>query len=94
MLAIGRALMTRPRLLMIDEISLGLMPKVIDLCYGALEKLRREGLTILVVEQNTDRLLRVADELCVLESGRTVWQGKAADARGDPTLTAAYLGLH
>ena len=92
MLAIGRALMTRPKLLMIDEISLGLMPKAIDLCYGALEKLRREGLTILVVEQNTDRLLRVADELCVLESGRTVWQGKAADARGDPALTAAYPG--
>ena len=94
MLAIGRALMTRPRLLMIDEISLGLMPKVIDLCYGALEKLRSEGLTILVVEQNTDRLLRVADELCVLESGRAVWQGKAADARADATLTEAYLGLH
>jgi branched-chain amino acid transport system ATP-binding protein len=94
MLAIGRALMTRPKLLMIDEISLGLMPKVIDLCYAALEQLRREGLTILVVEQNTDRLLRVADELCVLESGRTVWQGTAADARNDPTLTAAYLGMH
>jgi branched-chain amino acid transport system ATP-binding protein len=94
MLAIGRALMTRPKLLMIDEISLGLMPKVIDLCYAALEQLRREGLTILVVEQNTDRLLRVADELCVLESGRTVWQGKAADARDDPALTAAYLGMH
>jgi branched-chain amino acid transport system ATP-binding protein len=94
MLAIGRALMTRPKLLMIDEISLGLMPKVIDLCYAALEQLRREGLTILVVEQNTDRLLRVADELCVLESGRTVWQGTAADARNDPRLTAAYLGMH
>ena len=94
MLAIGRALMTRPRLLMIDEISLGLMPKVIDLCYRALEQLRREGLTILVVEQNTDRVLRVADELCVLESGRSVWKGKAADARNDPALTAAYLGLH
>ena len=94
MLAIGRALMTRPKLLMIDEISLGLMPKVIDLCYAALEQLRREGLTILVVEQNTDRLLRVADELCVLESGRTVWQGTAADARNDATLTAAYLGMH
>ena len=94
MLAIGRALMTRPKLLMIDEISLGLMPKVIDLCYAALEQLRREGMTILVVEQNTDRLLRVADELCVLESGRTVWQGTAADARNDPRLTAAYLGMH
>jgi len=94
MLAIGRALMARPKLLMIDEISLGLMPKVIDLCYAALEQLRREGLTILVVEQNTDRLLRVADELCVLESGRTVWQGTAAEARGDPALAAAYFGLH
>jgi branched-chain amino acid transport system ATP-binding protein len=94
MLAIGRALMTRPRLLMIDEISLGLMPKVIDLCYRALQQLRQDGLTILVVEQNTERLLRVADDVCVLESGRSVWQGKAADARQDASLTAAYLGLH
>ena len=94
MLAIGRALMARPKLLMIDEISLGLMPKVIDLCYRALEQLRRDGLAVLVVEQNTDRLLRVADDLCVLESGRTVWKGKAADARADATLTARYLGLH
>ena len=94
MLAIGRALMTRPQLLMIDEISLGLMPKAIELCYRALEVLRREGMTILLVEQNTDRVLRVADDLCVLESGRTVWQGTAAAARQDPTLTAAYLGMH
>ena len=94
MLAIGRALMTRPRLLMIDEISLGLMPKVIDLCYRALELLRQEGLTILVVEQNTDRVLRMADDLCMLESGRTVWQGKAADARQDSNFAAAYLGMH
>jgi len=94
MLAIGRALMTRPKLLMIDEISLGLMPKAIDLCYAALELLRRDGLTILVVEQNTDRVMRLADDLCVLESGRTVWQGSAADARQDPNLAAAYLGMH
>ncbi|HEY0886850.1 MAG TPA: ABC transporter ATP-binding protein, partial [Ramlibacter sp.] len=72
----------------------GLMPKVIDLCYRALEQLRRDGLAVLVVEQNTDRLLRVADDLCVLESGRTVWKGKAAHARADATLTARYLGLH
>ena len=51
-------------------------------------------MTILVVEQNTDRALGVADDLCVLESGRTVWCGTAADARNDPTLAAAYLGLH
>ncbi len=94
MLAIGRALMTRPKLIMIDELSLGLMPKVIDLCYRALQQLRAEGMTILLVEQNTDRVLAVADDVCVLESGRTVWQGSAAAARNDPALAAAYLGLH
>src|SRR5574341_447347 len=94
MLAIGRALMARPRLIMIDELSLGLMPKVIDLCYQALCALRSEGMTVLLVEQNTERALAVADDICVLESGRTVWRGAAADARKDPNLTAAYLGLH
>ncbi len=94
MLAIGRALMTRPKLIMIDELSLGLMPKAIDLCYRALKQLQQDGMTILLVEQNTDRVLSVADHVCVLESGRTVWQGKAAEARNDPTLAAAYLGLH
>lgn len=94
MLALGRALMARPKLLMIDELSLGLMPKVIDLCYQALQKLREEGMTILLVEQNTDRALSVADQICVLESGRTVWQGSAQDAANDPSLASAYLGLH
>ncbi|NEX60926.1 ABC transporter ATP-binding protein [Noviherbaspirillum galbum] len=94
MLAIGRALMTRPRMIMIDELSLGLMPKVIDLCYSALKQLRADGMTILLVEQNTDRVLSVADDVCVLESGRTVWQGRADDARNNSDLTAAYLGLH
>lgn len=94
MLAIGRALMARPKLMMIDELSLGLMPKVIDLCYQALQKLRQEGMAILLVEQNTDRALSVADQVCVLESGRTVWQGSAQDAARDPDLAAAYLGLH
>jgi branched-chain amino acid transport system ATP-binding protein len=93
MLAIGRALMTRPRLMMIDELSLGLMPKVIDLCYQALQTLRGEGMTILLVEQNTERALQVADEVCVLDSGRSVWQGAAAAARQDPDLLSAYLGL-
>ncbi len=94
MLAIGRALMTRPRLIMIDELSLGLMPKVIDLCYQALQTLRSEGMTVLLVEQNTERVLKVADDICVLESGRTVWQGSAEAACQDSDLTAAYLGLH
>jgi branched-chain amino acid transport system ATP-binding protein len=94
MLAIGRALMARPKLIMIDELSLGLMPKVIDHCYQALKQLRADGMAILLVEQNTDRVLAVANDIWVLESGRTVWQGSAADARNDPSLTAAYLGLH
>lgn len=94
MLAIGRALMTRPKLIMIDELSLGLMPKVIDQCYRALKLLRDEGMTLLLVEQNTERALAAADDVCVLESGRTVWKGSALDARNDPSLTAAYLGLH
>ena len=94
MLAIGRALMTRPKLIMIDEISLGLMPKVIDQCYEALKLLRSEGMAILLVEQNTERALAAADDVCVLESGATVWQGSASDARKDTKLAAAYLGLH
>ena len=94
MLAIGRALMARPRLILIDELSLGLMPKIIDQCYEALNTLRNEGMTVLLVEQNTERALQIADHVCVLESGSTVWQGSAHDARSDPTLTAAYLGMH
>ena len=93
MLSIGRALMARPKLIMIDELSLGLMPKMVDLCYAALLRLKGDGMTILLVEQNTDRVLSVADHVCVLESGRTVWSGTAADARRDPELAAAYLGL-
>lgn len=94
MLAIGRALMTRPKVILIDELSLGLMPKVIDLCYHALDALKRKGMAILLVEQNTDRVLKIADDICVLESGRTVWQGSAQVAAQDPDLVSAYLGLH
>lgn len=94
MLAIGRALMTQPKVILIDELSLGLMPKIIDLCYQALEKLKDKGLAILLVEQNTDRVLSIADEICVLESGRPVWQGTAKAAAQDPDLVSAYLGMH
>ncbi|MAL01789.1 ABC transporter ATP-binding protein [Neopusillimonas maritima] len=94
MLAIGRALMAQPKVILIDELSLGLMPKVIDLCYQALEALKNKGLAILLVEQNTDRVLNIADDICVLESGRTVWQGTAKAAAQDPDLVSAYLGMH
>lgn len=93
MLAIGRALMAQPKLLMIDEVSLGLMPKIVDVCYDAIRMLKEQGITILLVEQNTQRALAVADRVCVLESGRAVWSGSAADAREDPKLIEAYLGL-
>ena len=93
MLAIGRALMAEPRLLLIDEVSLGLMPAVIDVCYAALGRLRDEGLAILLVEQSTQRAFDIADSVCVLESGRVVWSGTAAAAREDPALVEAYLGL-
>ena len=93
MLAIGRALMAEPRLLLVDEVSLGLMPKMVDLCYRALARLGEEGLTIVLVEQNTTRALEVADQVCVLSSGRAVYQGSAADARDDPAMIEAYLGL-
>ncbi len=93
MLAIGRALMVEPRLLMIDEVSLGLMPKMIDVCYEAIAALKADGMTILLVEQSTKRALEVADRVCVLESGRQVWAGSADEARRDPDMIEAYLGL-
>jgi branched-chain amino acid transport system ATP-binding protein len=93
MLAIGRALMAEPGLLLVDELSLGLMPKAVDLCYGALDRLRQAGLAVLLVEQNTHRALEFADQVCVLESGRPVWRGTAADARNDAALVQAYLGI-
>jgi branched-chain amino acid transport system ATP-binding protein len=93
MLALGRALMAEPRLLLIDELSLGLMPKMIDACYAALARLKAAGLTILLVEQSTTRALAIADQVCVLESGRAVWQGSGQEARNDPAMIDAYLGL-
>src|SRR5271170_4252171 len=81
MLAMGRALMAEPRLLLVDEMSLGLMPKMVDRCVAALRALNRDGLTILLVEQNTARALALADAVCVLASGRAVFQGTVQAAR-------------
>jgi branched-chain amino acid transport system ATP-binding protein len=92
MLAIGRALMAAPRILLVDELSLGLMPKMVDLCLEALVKLKDEGLSILLVEQNTARALDVADRVCVLSSGSQVFQGTVAEARSAGSLFRAFLG--
>jgi branched-chain amino acid transport system ATP-binding protein len=93
MVAIARALMAEPRLLLVDELSLGLMPKMVDACYAAIAALKERGMTVLLVEQSTDRALSIADRVCVLESGRAVYQGDAAEARADPALIDVYLGL-
>jgi len=90
-LAMGRALMVEPKLLLIDELSLGLMPKIVDLCFEALERLRRGGLTVVLVEQNTARALEIADMACVLVSGSVVFFGRAAAARADAALFDSFL---
>ena len=92
MLAIGRALMAEPRLLLIDELSLGLMPKMVDLCLDALARLKQEGLTMILVEQNTARALDVADRVCVLAAGVAVYEGEAAEAKAAGSLFATFLG--
>ena len=92
MLAIGRALMTRPRLLLCDEPSLGLAPLVVAEIMRLLSSLREAGTTILLVEQNARMALRSADRAYVLEVGRVVLSGPAADLLEDDQLKAAYLG--
>jgi branched-chain amino acid transport system ATP-binding protein len=92
MLAIGRALMAKPRLLLVDELSLGLMPKMVDLCLDVLVKLKTEGIGILLVEQNAARALDVADRVCVLSSGAQVFYGTAEEAKSAGSLFAAFLG--
>jgi branched-chain amino acid transport system ATP-binding protein len=94
MLAIGRALMAEPRLLLVDELSLGLMPKMVDLCLDALLQLKQEGLTIVLVEQNTARALDVADKVCVMSSGVQVYQGTAAEAKASGSIFATFLGMN
>lgn len=94
MLAIGRALMAEPKLLLVDELSLGLMPKMVDLCLDALMQLKRDGLTIVLVEQNTARALDVADQVCVLSSGSQVYQGTAAEAKATGSMFATFLGTN
>jgi branched-chain amino acid transport system ATP-binding protein len=92
MLAIARGLMARPRLLLLDEPSLGLAPRLVREVFAALERLREEGLTLLVVDQMADAALAVADRGYVLERGRVVLEGAAADLRRDADVARAYLG--
>ena len=93
MLAIGRAMMAGPSLLLIDELSLGLMPIAVEECYRALSELQDNGLAILLVEQSTERVLHAADRIAILESGRLAWTGPGSDAIGDSAVADAILGL-
>ncbi|MHA1528436.1 MAG: ABC transporter ATP-binding protein [Alphaproteobacteria bacterium] len=93
MLAIGRAVMAAPSLLLVDELSLGLMPIAVDECYRVLGGLQDDGLAILLVEQSTERVLLAARRIAVLESGRLAWTGTGEEAALDSAIVAAYLGL-
>ena len=91
-LAIGRALMSRPRLLMMDEPSLGLAPILVDTVFQLVEALRDQGRTLLVVEQNATRMLEVADRAYVLRSGEVVAEGTGDDLRSDERLFDMFVG--
>jgi branched-chain amino acid transport system ATP-binding protein len=93
MVAIARALMTRPRLLMLDEPSLGLAPVVVSQVFDTIRRLHAEGLTILLVEQNLKKALEMADRGYVVETGSISIEGAAADLLADPTIRSAYLGV-
>jgi len=93
MLAIGRALMARPRLLMLDEPSLGLAPRIVRDILRIVADLRSEGVAILLVEQNARAALQIADSGYVLETGDLVLRGTAAELAGNPRVVASYLGL-
>lgn len=92
MLAMGRALMTRPRILMLDEPSMGLAPVLVDTIFDIIKTLNDEGVTILLVEQNAARALSVANRGYVLETGRIILQGNAKDLANNEDVRKAYLG--
>ncbi|MGH8436142.1 MAG: ABC transporter ATP-binding protein [Pseudomonas sp.] len=92
MLAIARALMSKPQLLLLDEPSLGLAPLIIQQIFEIIEQLRREGVTVFLVEQNANQALKLADRAYVLENGRIVMQGSGEALLNDPKVRDAYLG--
>jgi branched-chain amino acid transport system ATP-binding protein len=93
MLAIGRALMARPTLLMLDEPSLGLAPRIVREIFHIIIELKRRGVSILLVEQNARAALQIADHAYVLETGEVVLDGPARDLAHDPRVVESYLGL-
>lgn len=92
MLAIGRALMSRPALLLLDEPSMGLAPILVDEIFSIIEQINNEGATVLLVEQNAFKALQIADKAYCLETGRVVLEGRADEMRDHPRVRSAYLG--
>ena len=92
MLAIGRALMSNPRLLLLDEPSLGLAPLIVHIIFEAIDEIKTKGTTILLVEQNAHAALKHSDRAYVLETGRIVMEGASKDLAADPKIKEAYLG--
>jgi branched-chain amino acid transport system ATP-binding protein len=93
MLAIGRGLMAEPRLLILDEPSLGLSPLLVEELFALIKTINGEGIALLLVEQNVVQSLEVAERAYILDNGRFVLEGSAADIRNDPNLKRAYLGM-
>ncbi|MBR2119412.1 MAG: ABC transporter ATP-binding protein [Pseudomonadota bacterium] len=93
MLAIARALMTRPRLLMLDEPSQGIMPKLVDEIFQAVQQIRNNGVTVLLVEQRLSESLEISDRAYVLQTGKVVMSGPAADIKSNPEVRRIYLGM-
>lgn len=93
MVAIGRALMAKPKLLMMDEPSQGLAPLLVTELFGTISRINEEGISILLVEQNAQRALRLAHRAYVLENGRITREGPGKELLGDPYIRSAYLGM-
>jgi branched-chain amino acid transport system ATP-binding protein len=93
MLAIGRAMMARPRCLTLDEPSIGLAPNLVAQVLGAIERIRDRGVTVLIVEQNASQALAISDRAYVIESGSIVLAGTGAELADDPRVREAYLGV-
>ena len=92
MLAVARSLMSRPRIMMLDEPSLGLAPLVVQNIFNILKEINEEGVTILLIEQNANMALRLADKAYVLETGKIIMEGTGKELLDNPKIKEAYLG--